>query len=300
MSLRFAGSKTSSVIIKVIAFLIASMVFEYFLPADFLCIELSIEGFERYVNNEVLSLPQLFNLVWNNNIYVLSCFIFRVIILLLLGFRFKKAENLQLSRHTVIIVLSCVILSAIGYSYKLYYEFMQYGLRWQTSISDFFRYFITVGMVEEVIHRGFITNELFQLKQGRLITPVAIVISAVAFGFIHVDKGIINFFRYGFVPTINVLIERFVFPASCGVSLAVILYYKRDIATLICIHAVNNMLSDSYTYTGNTALGVLYVAFFIVFVVCYPVYLIIKARKEAKVLNSPHDSTLATQNADVF
>ena len=282
-------NNTPSVIIKIIAFLIISMIIGYFLPVDFLHIKLSTEAFQKYVNNDALSLPQLLNVVWNENIYILSFFTFRFIILLFLGFRFKKDENLRLSRNTAIIAFSCFALSAIGYSYKLQYEFLNYGLRWQTSITALFRYFITVATVEEVIYRSLITNGLFRLKQNGLKIPVAITISAIVFGLIHIDTTIINIFRFGYSSTFNsfsIFTERFIFPMGCGVSWAVILYYKKDIVTLLCIHAANNILSDSYFYTDNMAIGALYITFFVVFVVCYPAFLIFNASKNPKALHN--------------
>ena len=55
-------NNTPSVIIKIIAFLIISMIIGYFLPVDFLHIKLSTEAFQKYVNNDALSLLYLLTL----------------------------------------------------------------------------------------------------------------------------------------------------------------------------------------------------------------------------------------------
>jgi len=146
---------------------------------------------------------------------------------------------------------------------------------------------VTVAMTEEIIFRGFITNKLFGLKQNGFRTVAAVAISAVVFGFIHIDAALVNLLRFGMIPPIESIAGPFIYTLGCGVSWAVILYYKKDIVSLACIHFTINILVDAYTLCGESLwLGVLYLATFIAFVVCYPAILLFKAWRAAKGLRS--------------
>jgi membrane protease YdiL (CAAX protease family) len=96
--------------------------------------------------------------------------------------------------------------------------------------------FVGVSIFEELIFRGFITNELFRLKKDGLKIPVGILISAILFGLMHLPE----YFFYSEI-TFGGAIFRFVFPAIIGTAYAIILYYKKDILSLIFIHTASNI-----------------------------------------------------------
>jgi len=290
---KLTGNKPLSAAVKIAAVLTADLLLRSFLPFDFL--EIDIRNFaDKIYHNETLSLPQFFLMLWNQNIRSLAILFFIVVTALLFHFRFKKAEICQLSRHTAIIALACFAMSAIGYSYLMYYTYSHYGYMWQLGIAEVLRVIFSVALCEEVLHRGYITNELFRLRSNRLKTPVAIAISAVIFGFGHIDGFVISFLFRGIPPSFLFSAEAllsyadaFFFPAICGVSWAVVLYYKKDIISLICIHAAHNLLFSAYWDSGKPLLiGALYMVFYISFIICYPAFLIYKARKKPEALNS--------------
>ena len=284
--LRLNENKLLFAVTKIMLILtVSTLLFRVVLPADFLRID-TTHFFEKYVNYETLSLSQWLILFWNDNVHALvaNLFVIFIVILLIFRFRFTKAENFQLSRYTVVIVLSCLVFSVFGYLYMTFYQFSHYGFSWQISITDFLKQILVIALLEELIYRGFIANILFRLKPSGLKILAAVAISAAIFGFIHIDASIVHFLRYGFTPPIRNIVEPFFFTAGCGVSWAIVLYYKKDLISIIFIHAANNILSNSYAYSGRPLLiGVLYVVFFIIFIICYPVFLIFKAKKQQQI-----------------
>jgi len=288
-------NKTLWAAVKIATVMIVDiLLYKFIFFSEFLHID-TMSFIEKYYNYETLSLSQWFCIVWNQNINLSVKDLFEtvIIILLLFRFRFTKAENFRLSRHTVIIALLCLVLSAIGYLHLMYYSFLQGWLSWQMRISDFLRQIFIVGLLEELVYRGFITNELFRLKQNGLKIPVAIVISAAIFGFVHIQGGVVNLFlgyyqsaSMAFTLTkIMTMAQEFFVIAVCGASWAVILYYRKDIVSIICIHAAHNLLLESYVGGKSLLTGALYAVFYVAFIVCYPTFLIYKARKRPKILN---------------
>ena len=284
--IKLTENKPLSAAVRITAVLIVKILLDFFiLPFEFLRIDTS-GFFDKIVNQETLSLSEWFFRSWNNDIRIVAINLAVIILLLVFGFRFRKTENLRLSRHTVLIALICLLVSTIGYSYMMYYDFTHGVFMWQDRISYLLRTIVTVAFMEEFIYRSLITNELFHLKPSGLNIPVAIVISAVIFGLIHIDTSIFNFLRYGFAPSIGTM-EQFLYTVGCGISWAVILYYKKDIVSLVCMHTASNLLDYSYYISGRPMLiGALFVTFNVLFFVCYPVFLIFTARKKTGVLHS--------------
>jgi len=286
---KLIDNKPFSVAIKIVSLLVASFLLRFFiLPTEFFSID-TTDFIQKYLNNETLSIPQWFSMFWNSNIRQLTWqFIIVIIILLIFRFRFKKADNFRLTRHTAIIALICFLISATGLLFVLHYDVIHDGLTWQSRIADVLYIIFMVALYEEFVYRGFITNELFKLKQDGMKSPTAIAISAVIFGFIHIEPAIYLLLFLGFTHSITNLSTwgQFIFTAGCGVSWAVILYYRKDIISLICIHATINIMDSSYISSGRSVLmGALYVIFFISFVVFYPAFLIYKAKINRKLMS---------------
>ena len=274
-------NKPLSAAVKIVAVLIADILILHIVPREFWQINTK-DFIQKWYDNEAISPAQWLSVFWNSNNYELAANIILVVIIIMLRFRFKKAENFRLSRRTMIIALLCVIASAIGILYILRYG--SSGASWQWRASQMLRTLIIVALFEELIYRGFITNELFRLKPYGLKTPAAIAISAAIFGFIHIQGSVARVLN-GSPPSFTwYTAERFGQTAAVGVSMAVILYYTKDIISLICIHATNNILYDSYlagSYAAGgevTSAGVLFAVFSILFYICYPVFLIYKGK----------------------
>jgi len=289
ISLKLNGRQHLSTVVGIIIVLIVYIVLNRIISYDFL--QFDHRGyFDKMFNNEPFSFMDWFYLIWNRDIrwLTINLFIIVVIILLLFRFRFKRAENFRLTKHTAIVALLCFIPAIIGGSYAMYYLYKQGELHWESQIVEFLRLIYAVGLFEELIDRGYITNNLFSLKSKGLKTPVAIAISAVIFWFVHVQGAVISALFSG--TPFSIISwgfgEQFINLTFFGASMAVILYYKKDIVSLICIHAAHNILLDSYLGSGESLLmGALYAVFYAVFIVCYPVFLIYKARK-SKMLRS--------------
>ena len=280
-----------SAVIKIAAVLIAAILLRYvILPDDFLRFDKQDGYFiELFFGQRIpwmeesLTLSRWLQIAWNQNIRSLIIYLFLVgiIILLIFRFRFTKAENFRLSRHTVVISLLCLAFSAIGYSHMMYNDFLRGTLVWQFDVTNALRTVLLVALFEELIYRGFITNVLFRLKPYGLKTLVAIAISAVLFGLVHLESAVKILLQGGSIP-IMVMAERTFSSMISGVSYATMLYYRKDIVSLICIHAAHNLLVHSYTDNSILTI-VLYWTFYALFIIGYPVLLIFRARKKVKV-----------------
>jgi len=275
-----------SAVIKIAAVLVADILLRFvILPDDFLRFHNQKDYFSgTFVNTmkEPLTLSRWFTTAWNQNIRSLTINLFILgLILLVFRFRFKRTENFQLSRRTVIIALSCLAFTAIGYSHMMYNAYLQGVLVWQYEVTNILRVILLVALFEELIHRGFITNVLFRLKPYGLKTATAIAISAVIFGLMHLPSAIQILIQGGSIPFI-VMVERTLSSMVSGVSYAVMLYYRKDIVSLICIHAAHNFLVGSYT-TESVMTIVFYWVFYALFIIGYPVLLIFRARKKVKI-----------------
>ena len=278
-----------SMSLKIVAVLFADIFIRRIVPLEFWQIN-TRDFIQKWYDNEIISFVQWFSMLWNSTNYelIVNTILVVIIIIFLFRFRYKKAENFQFTQRTLIIALLCALASAIGSFYILRFDTLYYGVSWQWRVLQMTRTLIIVAFFEELIYRGFITTELFRLKSYGLKTPVAIAISAIIFGFIHV-QGSITRVLDGFPPSFTwESAERFFSTAAIGVSMSVIFYYTKDIVSLICIHTANNILYDLYLiilYANGGELrfrSVWFTISAISFYFCYPVYLIYKAGKKPK------------------
>jgi membrane protease YdiL (CAAX protease family) len=278
---KLIDNKSLSTVIMIAIILVADMLlWTLILPHDPL--QFNTRDFlQKYYDNETVTLSQWLRLFWNGNSRLLiKEFIILAVIILFFRFRFTKDENFRLSRHTAVIAMLCLVLSAIGSAYLMRYELLHDGLSWQARIMVILELVFVVALFEELIYRGFITTALFRLKSSGLRTSTAIAISAVIFGFVHIQGGITRIL-HGFPPSFSwASAETFFASGIFGVSCAIILYYRKDIIALVCIHAAHNILFESYRYGGEAiGMGALYVAFYFLSLICYPVFLIYKAKR---------------------
>jgi membrane protease YdiL (CAAX protease family) len=155
-----------------------------------------------------------------------------IFITLIFRYKYKKTDNFQFTRSTAVIMAACVIVSIVA----IVFSYSNNNHPWQAYIGETIKLFVGVSIFEELIFRGFITNELFRLKKDGLKIPVGILISAILFGLMHLPA----YFFYSEI-TFGGAIFRFVFPAIIGTAYAIILYYKKDILSLIFIHTASNI-----------------------------------------------------------
>lgn len=155
-----------------------------------------------------------------------------VVMIMIFRYRFRIADNFMIKQSTAVIGIICLIIS-IG---SLTYAHYNYGYSWQFLVGESIKLLLGVSVFEELIFRGFITNEIFRLKKHGIKTYVGIVISAILFGFMHLPA----YFLYNEI-SIGGAIFRFIFPTIIGLAYATILYYKKDIISLILIHTASNI-----------------------------------------------------------
>ena len=283
-----AADKALLATVKILAVLIADIFLRRVVPLEFWRINTK-DFIQKWYDNETVSLPQWLSIFWNSNNreLIINIILVVIVIIFLFRFRFKKAENFRFSRRTILIALLCLAVSVIGFMYVRRYDLLYDGSSWQWRVSQMIQTLVIVALFEELIYRGFISNELFRLKAYGLKTPMAIAISAAAFGFAHIQGGITRVLN-GLPPLFTWgSAERFITTAAAGVSMALILYYTKDIISLLFIHTANNILYDSYwvglsvggEFSPAVALSVIFV---ISFYVCYPLFLMYKAGKKPK------------------
>jgi membrane protease YdiL (CAAX protease family) len=187
-----------------------------------------------------------------------------IFILLIFRYKFSKADNFQINRSTLIIGILCLLVSiaVIAYSCSAGEQPLE------AYFGETLKLLIGVSLFEELIFRGFITNELFRLKEKGLNIQFGILISAVLFGLTHLPAYIVynNW-------TVGGAIFQFVFPTIIGLAYAIILYYKKDIVSLIFIHTASNIC-------GSMAGQPFDIVFFIIMCL-YAISLIPVVRKNA-------------------
>ena len=275
---KLTGNKSLSLTVKIAIVLIVDILLNRIIPYEFM--QFDHRGyFDKMFNNQPFSLVEWFYMIWNRDIRLLVIYLFIIVILIRLAYRyrFNKEDNFQLSKHTAVVASICFIPAISGYAYMMHYQYQHGVLYLESQLIDFFRQLFIVGLLEELVYRGYIANELFKLKDSGLKIPVSIVISAVLFWFSHIQGAVVSALFFGMPFSIMHwgFWEQLLSVAFFGAAMAVILFYKKDIVSLICIHAAHNILLDSYMGSDQSMLmGAMYGVFYAVVVVCYPTILI--------------------------
>jgi len=284
---KLTDNKSISVAVKIAIVMIVDIVLNRIIPNEFL--QFDHRGyFDKMFNNQPFSLVDWFHMVWNREIRLLVIYLVIIVIVLRLAYRyrFSKEDNFQLSKHTAVVASICLIPAIIGYAYMMRYQYQHGVLYLESQLIYFFRQLYFVGLFEELVYRGYIANELFKLKDSGLKTPVAVAISAVLFWFSHIQGAVVSALFFGMPFSIMHwgFWEQLLSVAFFGAAMAVILFYRKDLVSLICIHAAHNILLDSYMGSDQSMLmGALYGVFYAVVVVGYPAILIYKAKKRRSV-----------------
>ncbi len=184
----------------------------------------------------ILPLSDEFRQYWFSenfyNLLVCGFITLLIFIVIIFQYKFKISENFQVTPNTVIIGSICIVIS-IG---AIVYSHFVNNYSWQILIGESIKLLLGVSVFEELIFRGFITNEIFRLKEHDIKISVGIVISAILFGLMHLPA----YFLYNEI-SIGGAIFRFIFPTIIGLAYAIILYYKKDIISLILIHTASNI-----------------------------------------------------------
>lgn len=183
------------------------------------------------------------------NLLIMGLLTVGVFILLIFRYRFSIADNLRLTPITAFVGLICLAVSIASIIYAHNYN----GYSYLAMIGESIKLLLAVSVFEELIFRGFITNELFRLKIHGLNPWIAMIISAILFGLMHLPA----YFIYEDVSLSGTLF-RFTFPTIIGFLYAIYLYYKKDILSLIFIHTASNIC-------GSIAGSPFDIAFFILF-----------------------------------
>lgn len=155
-----------------------------------------------------------------------------ICVLAVFRYKFRKEDNLNLTHRTTITICVCICISAAA----TFYAYCTHDYPWQAYAGEILKLLFAVSFFEELICRSYVTNELLSMKKHGLAVWQAIVISAILFGLIHLPA----YFLYSEITLLGA-IWRFVFPTILGLSYAVILYYTRDVLSLIFIHTTSNI-----------------------------------------------------------
>lgn len=166
------------------------------------------------------------------NLLVCGLITVGIFIFLIFRYRYKTSDNFQFTRSTAVIIVACVIVSTVA----VVLSYNNGNHLWQAYVGEVVKLFFGVSIFEELIFRGFITNELFRLNKYGLKIPSGIIISGILFGLMHLPA----YFCYS-VVTFGGAVFSFVFPTIIGFAYAIILYYKKDIISLIFIHTASNI-----------------------------------------------------------
>ncbi len=158
-------------------------------------------------------------------------------ILLINRFKYTKAVHFKITTITKIVVLSAVVIAIMGMVIQVLFTGSNHPLH--AYAGEYIKQLLWVGMVEELIFRGYIFIELLKLKSPKFKLIYIVLISAFMFSIIHLPA----YFLYNTQYDVFSIIWRLVFPFVIGILYAYLLYMNKDIVSLIFIHATSNMIS---------------------------------------------------------
>jgi membrane protease YdiL (CAAX protease family) len=179
-------------------------------------------------------------------------------ILLINRFKYTKEAHFRITNITKIVVLSTVLIAILGMVVQVFFVGTTHPIH--AYLGEYIKQLLWVGMVEELIFRGYIFIELLKLKTDKFKLIYVVLLSALMFSIIHLPAYFLYNSHYDFLS----IIWRLLFPFMIGVLYAYLLYMNKDIISLIFIHATSNMISY---FTGT--IGLVWVILFWVGLIYY-------------------------------
>ncbi len=182
-------------------------------------------------------------------------------ILIINRFKYTKEVHFNFSKTTKVILLATLSLAILGMIAEVTLNGSNHSIH--AYIGEFIKQLLWVGLVEELIFRGFIFISLLKLKTSKFKVIHIVLLSACMFSIIHLPA----FFLYNDSYHVLSILWRLLFPFAIGVLYAYLLYLNKDIISLIFIHAISNMISN---FSGIS--GLLLVLIFWVGLIAYTVH----------------------------
>lgn len=162
-------------------------------------------------------------------------------ILIINRFKYTKEVHFNVSMTTKIIILATLSMAILGIIAEVTLNRSNHSIH--AYIGEFLKQLLWVGLVEELIFRGFIFIQLLKLKTPKFKLLYIVLLAACMFSIVHLPA----YFLYNGTSNVLGIVNRLLFPLMIGVLYAYLLYMNKDIVSLIFIHAVSNMLTN---YTG--------------------------------------------------
>ncbi|MCV2231207.1 CPBP family intramembrane metalloprotease [Acholeplasma manati] len=182
-------------------------------------------------------------------------------ILVIHRFRYTKKTHFRITNITKIVVLSTVLIAILGMVIQVFIVGTTHPFH--AYLGEYIKQLLWVGMVEELIFRGYIFIELLKLKTDKFKLIYVVLLSALMFSIIHLPAYFLYNSQYDFFS----IFWRLLFPFMIGILYAYLLYMNKDIISLIFIHATSNMISN---YTGT--IGLVWVILFWIGLIGYTYY----------------------------
>jgi membrane protease YdiL (CAAX protease family) len=179
-------------------------------------------------------------------------------ILLINRFKYTKQTHFRITNITKIVVLTTILLAILGMVVQVFFVGTTHPIH--AYLGEYIKQLLWVGMVEELIFRGYIFIELLKLKTDKFKLIYVVLLSALMFSIIHLPAYFLYNSHYDFLS----IIWRLLFPFMIGVLYAYLLYMNKDIISLIFIHATSNMISY---FTGT--IGLVWIILFWVGLIYY-------------------------------
>lgn len=124
-----------------------------------------------------------------------------------------------------------------------------------------------VGIMEELVFRGFIFNKLIKFVNNKRSFIFAVLISAALFSICHAPMLLNN---------LSALIQKLVFTFLFGIWAAVYYFYSRNLTGCIVVHGTNNII---FTISGVGYSNIFGILCYYIFWVIVLVFTIIKIRR---------------------
>lgn len=182
-------------------------------------------------------------------------------ILVIHRFKYTNETHFRITNLTKIVVLSTVLMAILGMVIQVFIVGTTHPFH--AYLGEYIKQLLWVGMVEELIFRGYIFIELLKLKTDKFKLIYVVLLSAWMFSIIHLPAYFLYNSNYDFFS----IFWRLLFPFMIGILYAYLLYMNKDIISLIFIHATSNMISN---YTGT--IGLVWVFLFWIGLIGYTYY----------------------------
>ncbi|MCL2637115.1 MAG: CPBP family intramembrane metalloprotease [Oscillospiraceae bacterium] len=175
---------------------------------------------------------------------------FTVLFVLFIRFAFKhtfKEAGFTWNKETAVFGVFCLLYLLIPIAINIFSIKSTYNV-WvspQIFIIPIINNFLLIGVMEELVFRGFIFNKMCKFVSGKRSFIYAVLISATFFFIVHIPSWI-QYFRFIDIGLPEFFDRGYWIVFVMGIWTAAYYFYTKNLTMCILVHGVNNCIV-SYT-----------------------------------------------------